>query len=91
MGHWPKVKAKEWMILYQEMFGEELKKKTEAHRKVKRAIENAKAKWNHNFPNGLKEFKEAQEAMRQHPYFGDASKETLLELHVVLKKNFNKL
>ena len=53
LGHWPKVKGGEWKALYQSMFGEELKPGTEVHRKIKKDIENARAKYHKDHPKAL--------------------------------------
>ena len=42
-GCWPVSKPGEWKDVYKQMFEEELKPKTDAYNKVKRAVENAKA------------------------------------------------
>ena len=45
LAYWPMVKGAEWKGLYKTMFGEELKPGTEVHKKVKKTIENARAKY----------------------------------------------
>ena len=47
------------------MYGEELKTKTEAHKKLKKAIENAKVRYHKQHPKALERHKEAVDAARE--------------------------
>ena len=65
----------EWRVLYEEMFKEKLKVDTEAHRKLKKAVENAKAKHHRENPKDKERLQGAHRAARRSTCFKDATRD----------------
>ena len=91
-GTWPFVKAREWKALYEEMFSPaKLEPKQEAYKRLKLTIDHAKQQYRRAHPAVDSQHEAAVEALRQHPYYGGASKEALLEQVAELRKNYGQL
>lgn len=50
-GSWPVCAAGEWKALYEEMFGEKLVTGSEAYKKLRKTIDNAKLKHKKQYPD----------------------------------------
>ena len=71
--------------------GTKLETKDEAYKRLKLTIDHAKQKYRKEHPAVDSQHEAAVEALRQHPYYGGASKEALLEQVAELRKNYGQL
>ena len=90
-GHFPVVKAGLWRTLYEELYGVKLATKDEAYKKLKKMVENAKTKYKKENPTAERKQEDALESLRLNTYFGDATRDELLEMHVALKRHWMEL
>ena len=87
-GTWPQVGARDAKALYEEMHKTTLTTKDKTHKKLKKDLENAKAKWRSEHPQDDAEYEAELARLKEHPCYKDASREKLLERVAALQRSW---
>ena len=87
-GTWPQVGAKDAKALYEEMHKTTLTTKDKTHKKLKKDLENAKARWRSEHPQDDAEYEAALARLKQHACYKDANREKLLGRVAALQRSW---